>query len=65
MSTATAPRFVGWIRRGRRWSAVSGGQTQPEAYRQLLAHVRKTGQVPVASAVLPAGVSPGERGGRE
>jgi hypothetical protein len=62
--TAQAPRFIAWTKRGRRWAAVAAGETQRQAHDLLLEHVRKTGQVPVSSAVLPVGVSPAERGGR-
>jgi hypothetical protein len=58
----TAPVYVAWVRPARSgWRAVAVGPTAGAAHRELLAWVGRQPRKPAASAILPAGVDPGER----
>jgi hypothetical protein len=62
MSAATSYR--GWMRQGRTSRPVSEAPTAEAAYRRLVAWLAGWSPKPAESAVVPAGVDPGEREGR-
>jgi hypothetical protein len=61
----SAALYRGWLKLGRSgtWTAVVEAATEAECYRKLLAHVRALPRLPLATAVLPAGVHPEDRHG--
>jgi len=53
--------YVAWVKVSGCWRAVAEGDTLAECDGRLMNVIRAMPRVPIASAVLPAGVHPGNR----
>jgi hypothetical protein len=57
-------RYLGWVKLHGSWSVVAQGDSVGEAMGLLLAWIRGRPVPPVASAVRPAGMHPGDQDAR-